>query len=66
MPQAPAPRRNADPLLGPDPDLMPAMPDLPPIKSSAKQSAPPAGPPPLEPAPGPGARRRPGARRESG
>ena len=38
-----APRRNADPLLGPEPDLMPAMPDLPPVKSSAKPVAAHAG-----------------------
>jgi parvulin-like peptidyl-prolyl isomerase len=49
-PAAASPRRNADPLLGPEPDLMPAMPDLPPVKSTAKQSPPPPGPPALEPA----------------
>ncbi len=53
-----APKRNADPLLGPDPDLMPAMPELPAVKSSNKQVNPPAGTsleliPAQEPASGP-------------
>jgi peptidyl-prolyl cis-trans isomerase SurA len=38
-------------LLGPDPDLMPPMPDLPPIQSSARPARPPGGPSSLEPAP---------------
>jgi hypothetical protein len=50
-PGSQAPKRGGDPLLGPDPDLMPPMPDLPPIKSSAKQARPPGGPSPLEAAP---------------
>jgi parvulin-like peptidyl-prolyl isomerase len=37
------PQRNADPLLGPDPDLMPAMPELPAVGSSKKQGSSPAG-----------------------
>jgi parvulin-like peptidyl-prolyl isomerase len=49
------PRRNVDPLLGPNPDLMPAMPDLPPVKTAARPSpalaAPPAGPAGAEPGP---------------
>jgi peptidyl-prolyl cis-trans isomerase SurA len=50
-PASPAPKRAADPLLGPDPDLMPSMPDVPPVKSTARQAPPPAGPPALEAAP---------------
>jgi parvulin-like peptidyl-prolyl isomerase len=42
-PSTTAPKRNADPLLGPDPDLMPAMPALPPGEPSNKQASPPAG-----------------------
>ena len=57
-PKNPAPKRNADPLLGPDPDLMPAMPELPAVRSSNKQAKPPAGTslelvPALVPASGP-------------
>ena len=49
-PQKSAPKRSADPLLGPDPDLMPTMPELPPVQSN-KQATPSAGPQSLEPPP---------------
>ena len=42
-PKIPVPPRTADPLLGPNPDLMPAMPELPASGSSSKQAKPPAG-----------------------
>ena len=52
---APARRQNADPLLGPNPDLMPAMPDPAPVKTAARPSPAPspaaAAPAGLEPGP---------------
>jgi peptidyl-prolyl cis-trans isomerase SurA len=50
-PNIAAPTRAADPLLGPDPDLMPLMPELSSGKKVARQGAAPAGPPSLEVAP---------------
>ncbi|MFI5455141.1 MAG: peptidylprolyl isomerase [Isosphaerales bacterium] len=40
-PRNPGPRRDRDPLLGPDPDLMPPMPDLAEMKSRNRPAAPP-------------------------
>jgi len=38
-PPNPGPRHDRDPLLGPDPDLLPPMPDLPAVKSSGRSAA---------------------------
>jgi parvulin-like peptidyl-prolyl isomerase len=50
-PNPAAPNRGGDPLLGPDPDLMPAMPATPPVRSNSKAAQPASGPVPLEVAP---------------
>ena len=52
-PNAPASHSGGDPLLGPNPDLMPAMPSLPPVQSAAKPAAPTAVTPPPSMAPPP-------------
>ena len=49
--RSPAPARGRDPLLGPEPDLLPAMPDLPPVTARVKQPPPQVSPAPQEPAP---------------
>ncbi|HEX3446988.1 MAG TPA: peptidylprolyl isomerase [Isosphaeraceae bacterium] len=48
---SPAPARGRDPLLGPEPDLLPAMPDLPSVTAKAKQPPPQVSQAPPEAAP---------------
>jgi peptidyl-prolyl cis-trans isomerase SurA len=50
-PPSRAPTRGTDPLLGPNPDVMPPMTDLPPIKSTARQLPAPGELPSAAPAP---------------
>jgi peptidyl-prolyl cis-trans isomerase SurA len=52
-PKKPAANRASDPLLGPEPDLMPSMPTPDPVAPTVIQETPPALPPSLEPASGP-------------